>query len=292
MSCDDMSRMDVIVAPPSTAEIECILAATDEERQFVFNNFAVRDNTYKDAPNVLQANIPHTMMYSKAIDVFLKEMSGRTPIFIQRIGATADKEEFTSQLKTQLSDRGIEYKEITYENAPKEEDFESFDINGSYVVIPLSASANEFNRIVPRLKKFKETLTSADGLAVFGYPEWLTFRGERKDNLGALNTTIYSRFYFDDSYYPARRVVEDYARAYGRNMNGAVPSQALMGYDVASYIIKSLRLNNGDYHLEKMPYDGFQSDFIFSDSDCEGLVNTAVEVIKFRDGGFTEHRRI
>ncbi|MDE6317250.1 MAG: hypothetical protein K2L73_02485, partial [Muribaculaceae bacterium] len=257
-----------------------------------FNNFAVRSDSYQESPNVLQANIPHTMMYGKAIDVFLKEMNGRTPIFIQRIGATADKEEFTSMLKSQLSDRGIEYKEITYDNTLKADDFEEFDTSGSYVIVPVSASANEFNRIVPQAKKFKDSLSSPDALALFGYPEWLTFRGERKDNLGALNATIYSRFYYDDTYYPARRVVEDYTNTYGRAMNSAVPSQALMGYDVGSYIIKSLRMNNGDYHIEKMPYDGLQSDFIFSDSDCEGLVNTAVEVIKFRDGGFTEHRRI
>lgn len=292
MARDEMAQMDIFVAPPSTAEIDYIISHTDEDRQFVFNNFAVRNDSYLGSPNVLQANIPHTMMYGKAIDVFLKEMNGRTPIFIQRIGATADKEEFTSMLKSQLADRGIEYKEITYDNALMADDFEEFDTSVSYVIVPVSASANEFNRIVPQAKKFKDSLSSPDGLALFGYPEWLTFRGERKDNLGALNATIYSRFYYDDTYYPARRVVEDYTNTYGRTMNSAVPSQALMGYDVGSYIIKSLRMNNGDYHIEKMPYDGLQSDFIFSDSDCEGLVNTAVEVIKFRDGGFTEHRRI
>ncbi|MBD5235723.1 MAG: LysM peptidoglycan-binding domain-containing protein [Barnesiella sp.] len=292
MGREEMAQMDIFVTPPAAAEMDYIVSQIDEDRQFVFNNFAVRSESYKDNPNVLQANIPHTMMYSKAIDAFLSEMAGRTPIFIQRIGATADKEEFTSMLKTQLADRGIDYKEITYSNSLDAEDFEDFDITQSYVIVPLSASANEFNKIVPQAKKFKESLASPDGLAMFGYPEWLTFRGERQESLGALNATIYSRFFYDDTYYPARRVVEEYRTTYGREMSPAVPSQALMGYDVATYIINSLRKNNGDYHIEKLPYDGLQSDFIFTDSDCEGLVNTAVEVIKFRDGGFTEHRRI
>ena len=75
-------------------------------------------------------------------------------------------------------------------------------------------------------------------------------------------------------------------------MNSAVPSQAIMGYDVANFIIKSMRANNGDFHSEVAPVEGLQTDFIFSDSNCEGLVNTSVELIKFKDGGFTEHRNI
>ena len=75
-------------------------------------------------------------------------------------------------------------------------------------------------------------------------------------------------------------------------MNSAVPSQAIMGYDVANFIIKSMRANNGDFHSKVAPVEGLQTDFIFSDSNCEGLVNTSVELIKFKDGGFTEHRNI
>lgn len=292
MGREEMAGMDMFVAPASAAELDYIISQTDSDRQFVFNTFAVRSDSYKTNPNVLQANIPHTAMYQRAIDAFMQEMAGRTPIFIQRIGATADKEEFTSMLKSQLADKGIAFNEITYDHSLSSEDFEDLDTSGSYVIVPLSSSATEFNKIAPEAKRFKSTLSSENGLALFGYPEWLTFRGERKDNLGALNATIYSRFYYDDTYYPARRVVETYREAYGREMNSAVPSQALMGYDVASFIIKSMRKNNGDFHLGITPYEGLQSDFIFSDSDCDGLVNTSVELIKFRDGGFTEHRNI
>lgn len=292
MGREEMKDMDVFVTPATVAELDYIISQIDGDRQFVFNNFAVRNTAYKDNPNVIQANIPHTQMYQRAIDAFMTEMEGRTPIFVQRIGATADKEEFTSMLKSQLSDKGITFKEITYDHSLKDDDFAEFDKNEAYVIVPLSSSAAEFNKMVPALKRFKDTLVSTGGLSLFGYPEWLTFRGDRKDNLGALNATIYSRFYLDDTYYPARRLAESYRTTYGREMNSAVPSQAFMGYDVASYLIKSLRANNGDFHLNVVPFDGLQSDFIFSDSDCEGLVNTSVELIKFSDGGFTEHRNI
>ena len=72
-------------------------------------------------------------------------------------------------------------------------------------------------------------------------------------------------------------------------MNSAVPSQAIMGYDVATFIIKSMRKNNGNFHSELKSFDGLQSDYIFSDYESKGLVNTAVEIIKFREGGVIEH---
>lgn len=292
MARNEMADVDLFVAPPAAAELDYIISQSDSDRQFVFNTFAVRSNAYETNPNVLQANIPHIKMYQRAIDAFISEMDGRTPIFIQRIGATADKEEFTSMLKSQLSDKGIAFSEITYETSLKDEDFAGFDTSGSYVIVPLSSSATEFNKIAPAARRFKDSLKSDTALALFGYPEWLTFRGDRKDALGALNATIYSRFYYDETYYPARRVADAYRQVYGRDMNSAVPSQALLGYDVASFIIKSMRGNNGDFHIGITPYEGMQTDFIFSDSDCDGLVNTSVELIKFKDGGFTEHRNI
>ncbi|MDD6890311.1 MAG: LysM peptidoglycan-binding domain-containing protein [Bacteroidales bacterium] len=292
MARDEMSVMDMFIAPPNSSELDYVVEHVDSLRQFVFNTFAVRNNSYVTHANVIQAYIPHSLMYQRAIDAFMTEMDGRTPIFIQRIGATADKEEFTSMLKSQLSDKGVDFKEIIYSHSLKDEDFEPLDTAGRYVIIPLSSSANEFNKITPQALRFKDTLGGDDDLAIFGYPEWLTFRGERKENLFELNATIYSRFYYDDTYYPARRAVEAYRETYGHDINSAVPSQALMGYDVASFIINSMRKNGGDFHSDITPYDGLQSDFILSDDDSQGLVNTSVELIKFIKGGSIEHRNI
>lgn len=292
MARDEMSAMDMFIAPPSSAELNYVVSQVDSLRQYVFNTFAVRNNSYVTHANIIQANIPHSLMYQRAIDAFMAEMDGRTPIFIQRIGATADKEEFTSILKSKLTDKGVEFKEIIYSHSLKDEDFEAFDTTGRYVIIPLSSSANEFNKIAPQALRFKGTLGGDDDLAIFGYPEWLTFRGQRKENLFELNATIYSRFYYDDTSYPARRAVEAYREAYGHDISSAVPSQALMGYDVASFIIKSMRKNGGDFHSDITPCDGLQSDFIFSDADSQGLVNTSVELIKFIKGGSLEHRNI
>lgn len=289
MERNEMNDVDMFVTPASTAELEYIISHIDSTRQYVFNNFSVRNKAHQSMPNVLQANIPHDKLYQRAIDAFMTEMKGRTPIFIKHIGATADKEEFTSMLKTKLSENAVDYKEIIFEHTLSEEDFTSFSTDSSYVIVPLSSSSSEFNKIAPQAKQFKATLSSPNGLVIFGFPEWLTFRGERKESLCELNATIYSRFYFDENNSLARKVVDAYKMAFGREMNSAVPSQAIMGYDVATFIIKSMHKNNGNFHSELKPFDGLQSDYIFSDSESKGLVNTAVEIIKFREDGVIEH---
>lgn len=289
MERNEMNDVDMFVTPASTAELEYIISHIDSTRQYVFNTFSVRNKAHLSMPNVLQANIPHDKLYLRAIDAFMTEMKGRTPIFIKHIGATADKEEFTSMLKTKLSENAVEYKEIIYEHTLSEEDFASFSTDSSYVIIPLSSSSSEFNKIAPQAKQFNATLSSPNSLVLFGYPEWLTFRGERQESLCELNATIYSRFYFDENNSHARKVVDAYKTTFGREMNSAVPSQAIMGYDVATFIIKSMRKNNGNFHSELKSFDGLQSDYIFSDSESKGLVNTAVEIIKFREGRVIEH---
>lgn len=289
----EIKEVDMFVGPASGAELDYAISQADADSQFIFNIYSVRNDTYKDNPNVMQANIPHAAMYQRAIDAFLTEMNGRTPIFLQRIGATADKEEFTAMLKSRLADNGIEFKDMTFEHNLKAEDFAEYDVNASYVIIPTSSSVNEFAKFAPSLMKFQENLSAAGNtLALFGYPEWLTFRGGHLANLGLLNATIYSRFYNDATDSKSRALAEKYRKTYGREMNPAVPSQAIMGYDTATYLINSMRRNNGDFHIDNRPFDGLQTNFDFSDSDCEGLVNTSVELIKFSDGGFTTHRKI
>ncbi|MDE6073868.1 MAG: hypothetical protein K2F80_04645 [Muribaculaceae bacterium] len=54
----------------------------------------------------------------------------------------------------------------------------------------------------------------------------------------------------------------------------AVPSQGLLGYDTAVFLIRSLRNNEGNFSESSMAYDGVQSGFdIYRPEGIKGLVN-------------------
>ena len=62
----------------------------------------------------------------------------------------------------------------------------------------------------------------------------------------------------------------------------AVPSQGLLGYDTAIFLIKSLRNNEGNFSDSSMAYDGVQSGFDLNrPAGVKGLVNLNLYFITF-----------
>ena len=163
----------------------------------------------------------------------------------------------------------------------------------------MTSSRTEFAKFSPALRDFRNHSLSQGGqVAMFGYPEWIAFRGEYIDQLGELNATIYSRFYSPTGDYLARHVATDYARWFGEDMTDAIPNQALLGFDVAMYSINSLRENGGslivpDPDGEEIVYDGLQSSFrpMLEPGD-KGWTNHALYFINFTTDGTTRHEII
>lgn len=293
MSLPEMKQVNLFIGPENASGLNRMAKLADEDNQFILNNFVVRNSAHDSLPNIIQANIPHQAMYRRAIDAFLKELDGRTPVFVQRKSGAADKEEFTTMFKQRLDNDSIEHQVITYENVLDTESLSSLTADKSYVFIPISGRQSEFIKMAPALKQFNDSLaTSGHSLGMFGYPEWLTLRGEQLENLGTLGAVIYSRFYADLDDKATLKFTEKYQETYGRSVSNAVPSQALMGYDTAIFTIKALRANGGDFHISTPEYDGLQTDFTLSDSDCEGLVNSSLLLIRFKEDGGTESHPI
>lgn len=292
MTNDMVKEMNLIVGPDDDEQFNAVVDGVDEEKTFVLNVFAVKNESFKDHQNVIQTNIPHTMMYDKAMDAFMEAYKGRRPVFVSRINGAGDKGEFTTALKSRLSDRGVGFDEIVFKEVLAEDDFEKLSADSAYVFVPVSGTRGEFVKIAPALKRFNETMGGVEGVAIFGYPEWVTFRGDMLETLGDLNASIYSRFYDDQQDYRSRRVRDNFRRWYGREMIDAVPSQGLLGFDTGLYAIKALRANEGDFHLKDFDMDGLQSNFMMDDSDVDGLVNTSLMMINFKPGGASDRRKI
>lgn len=292
MARPEMSRMDLIIAPENDEQLDYIVSTADDENTFILNSFAVKNDSYKDNANVIQTNIPHQQMYQKAISAFIAEFGDRHPVFVSRIGGAADKDEFVALMKSALADRGTEFTEVVFREVLSDEDLSGLDPEKSYVFIPVSGSRSEFIKIVPALKRYNETMAGAEGIAMFGFPEWVTFRGDMQENLSRLNAVVYSRFYNDENYYPSRRVAEKFRSCYGRDMISSAPSQGMLGYDTGCYVIKAMRKNDGDFHLSPFAYDGLQSSFVMEDNDVDGLVNTSLLLLKFKPDGLVERIKL
>lgn len=290
MSKPEIKNVSVIIAPDDQDQLASIANVAAENGTYIYNLFSIRDTIHETNKWVMQANVPHDEMYALAINNFIKRFEGFTPVFISHITGKNEKSEFTRLLKDALTEKGVEYKEINYPNYLSSSDLKDLSSDVKYVFVPVSGSKVDFNKFASALKSFKAERADQESVRVFGYPEWVTFRGEAYDALCDLNSAIYSRFYNDTNAYPSRNLNASFRKWFGREMIDAVPSQGALGFDTGYFLIKALRDNDGDLSRRLSPYEGIQSAFDFEavESGHGGLVNDALYFVYFRPGGFVE----
>lgn len=305
-----LRRVSVLIAPDDAGFADLARRAADAGT-YVLNLFDTRDTLYMTNPYVMQANIPAISMYTKAIEGLFELYPDCVPVIVRNISGRNEKDPFTAALASHCSRRAIEYLQITYEGNLVTADLAPLASARRYVLVPSSGTLTEFNRFAHVVANYRATLAGESALAaetdttgiagdmpiksleVFGYPDWLAFRGEAEELLHTLGATIYSRFYDDAMSFSSRNINDDFRRWYGRPMMESVPSQGLLGYDAGCYIIKSLQNAGGHFDPEYTPeYRGIQSTFRFERVGGGGFVNTALYIIRYLPGGRMEARVI
>lgn len=143
---------------------------------------------------MMQGNIPHSMMYDKAITGLLRNCGEYTPVIVSHSESPDDKAEFVTALKHRMDMEGRQYHQVTFDNVLRLNDLSQLDQDGRYVFIPVSGRQAELNRLTGAISEFREKSSQSDPVRIFGYPEWITFRGETLVNMHKLNTVVFSRF--------------------------------------------------------------------------------------------------
>lgn len=281
---EEVRSAAVIVAPDSPGFISRALKAG--VKGYIVNTLDFADSLYLTEPRVVQTNIDHRNMYAKAVGYLISELKDATPVIISNTEGRNDKEAFTAYLRGRLTEEGVPFIEIPYEGTLTSLDLERLSVNteASYVIVPSSGSIGEFNRFSHALNNFRVTNPDT-GMRLFGYPEWVTFRGDAQDMLHTLGASIYSRFNDDFDSFSARNIASDFLRWYGEPMIESIPSRGLLGYDLGCMLVKNLRANHGVFSPETpAEYRGIQSTFRLvraSDAEDSGYVNDALYIIHY-----------
>lgn len=296
----DAAGIAGIIANPQLAEANLIIASDNEEQLGVLadygrtyninvlNLFVVKDEAYLTNPQLMQGNIPHHDMYRKAINGILKTLGSHTPVILTRNNGEKDKEEYVEMLKVELASRGTEYKEIFFDGTMSASAMDDLDINGQYAFIPNSGKQVELNRVLPAIIEFKEKSLNPDPVKVFGYPEWITFRGETLANMHKANTTVYSRFFTDPDDGAVKSVEKKYVDWYGTPMANFMPRQGLFGFDAGMFIINWLRSGNET----PVKWEGVQNGFDFDKLPAGGNVNSKLYFINYRPSGLIDKKSL
>lgn len=275
----EISQMDVIITPPGSSETVLQVALlSDSINTKVFNAFYANDTTHYLHENVIQANIVRDNMYDKATSVLVDEYIDYIPVII---GSTANKNRATlvEAIKCKYKEKGVTPQEIIYNKKLTATDLSELKSGEKYLFIPLSSTESEFNKYSATLTEFIQA--DLENNAIFGYPEWTAFKGEKLMALHNLNAVVYSRFFYNSEDEKEKALEAKFESVYKTAMKKMPPIQAVMGFDCGYYLINALRQTKGD--LAQYKYEGLQYTFDFKElGEGKGVENQALYFIYYR----------
>lgn len=291
LSDPTVEASDIVISHEEGVARQFIPEFALNHESYVLNLFASHDTTYMENPFMMQANIPAKNMYEKASQAIFAAYPDYKPVFLIAKGGRGEKMPFISYMQERFDEYNIEPINLTFDGMLTSNDIESLDFNEKYLFIPVSGALSEFNKFSLTLTSLRDNSADPSSIALFGYPDWTTFRGESLESLHRLGAMIYSRFYCDENNNETIQFNKIFEQTYGVKPLEQVPSQSLLGYDSARYILSNLKNNEGIFSPEEsMPFRGIQSTFMFEhpDENIEiesGYVNSALYIITYLPDG-------
>lgn len=291
---DTFRNAAVVIAPDNLTQLNIIGSEAVNDDLFVFNAFVVHDSSYLYNPRMLQSYIPTDKMLDKAAHAVRSFYTDATPVILRRHGGRDDKSDFITRLTELYSSEGLPVLTLDYTDALTVDDFNSLPASGNYLLIPTSGSLAEFNKFSGAVLQAIEEAPGESTFALFGYPDWTSFRGSNREMLHRLGTTIYTRFYRDPFSPEVKELEARYHSEFGNSMVDAVPSPALLGFDTAWLLIDNLRQSGSEYVPRPEAYYGNQSSFHFVKADPSdensGYYNDELYIIRFSIDGIHTDR--
>lgn len=285
-----LKNAQVVIAPDERLHRLSRLAKWGEENQtYVLNLFSVRDDSFRHNPYVIQGNVPHEVMIDKAVKGFVDRYRHRQIALVRPADAAKEKTVLQEALVAELTAQGIPFKEVVYGGSLAADQLrDDFDDTQELVVVPVQMSQRDLNKLLTTLLEVREE-RPAD-VTLFGYPEWITYRGETKENLHKLSTTYYSRFIDDPDDRYTKRVTDAYRQWYGSEMGSSVPRPGVMGFDVGIFLLRALKAGHGSFDTATPTYQGVQNGFKLSRADGGGWYNDRIYFVNLRPTGTIDYQ--
>lgn len=271
----EMQRMDVIFAADGIDQLNEISKFSNENKVYFVNTFSVKSENYTENPYAIQINIPQAFMQAEVCDWFDETFADYSVIFVHKKGNT--KKDIANDLKTHLEQKGKQIQELEYKTTLTYDVLsEKMEEGHKYLVIPTSGTKAVMSQIVPAIKRLNTERADIQ-TSVLGYPEWVIYMDDWRDDFHAIDTYFYTRFFANPENSAIKRFEEDYTAWYGEKLLNAAPKFGFLGYDTGKFFLETLCENGRDFSTIDKKYEGLQSAFDFERiSNWSGFVNKSV----------------
>lgn len=286
---DALSNANLIIGAVQNDQIGLITDFAQKHNIKYVIPFTSKNDDVLSNANVYQVNTPHSYLYSKAAQAGCDLFSDYNIILVN-IKDKEEKPEFIKAFKTEMQQRDIPFKEVTYKGDTFATDIEAAMVRDKRnVVLPTSASLDAVNKIkapLRMLSELKEDEKEPYMVNLFGYPEWQTYTRECLEDFYALNTYIYSNFYADNLSPEVHSFYSDYKNWYSKNLINTFPKYGILGFDTGMYFLGAINKygSNFENNLDKIHYKSIQTGFDFHRvNNWGGFINTNLFIVHYKN---------
>ena len=286
---DALSNANLIIGAVQNDQIGLIADFAQKHNIKYVIPFTSKNDDVLSNANVYQVNTPHSYLYSKAAQAGCDLFSDYNIILVN-IKDKEEKPEFIKAFKTEMQQRDIPFKEVTYKGDTFATDIEAAMVRDKRnVVLPTSASLDAVNKIkapLRMLSELKEEEKEPYMVNLFGYPEWQTYTRECLEDFYALNTYIYSNFYADNLSPEVHSFYSDYKNWYSKNLINTFPKYGILGFDTGMYFLGAINKygSNFENNLDKIHYKSIQTGFDFHRvNNWGGFINTNLFIVHYKN---------
>lgn len=277
-----LKNLDIIIAPTEPKQLERINKFGAANNVAIFNCFSSKNDDYLNNSNILQVNIPASLLASEVYDWFYSTFKDHNVVLLE--DNSKDEKEIFEYLKRRIQESGMVYKTLSINNEISGKELSrEMDPGNDYVFLPNSGSKQMLSNCIKSLKVAKTSRIDCS-VTLVGYPEYVMYLNEYEKDFKLLDTYIFTRF-FDPENEQSQAIKAKYQTLYDEDMLSTTPVMGLFGFDVGMYIASEVA-KSGGITESTAHYKGIQSNFEFKRvSNWSGLVNQAFEILHYSEDG-------
>lgn len=146
------------------------------------------------------------------------------------------------------------------------------------VIVPDNTSIKTLNILISKLDAFKQKHPNYN-ISLLGYPEWQTYTNTLLNSFFTFDTYIYSPYYYNALSANTKSFEQAFTKNFGKPMAMNYPRYAMMGFDLAYYILHEIQENYSATFKQHVPYQNMYK--FVQDADNSGLSNRFIQLVHY-----------
>ena len=235
---DAATRCDLIIGPLYSKQMDVLSEFVNHYDIRLVIPFSINAPQLTTNRNIFQIWQSPTSVNEQTITHFMERFKDYHPVFIDCNDSTSKKGTFTTGLRRELEQKGIEYS-LTNLKSGEDNFKKAFSQKKQNIVILNTGRSQELGVAFSKINGLKATDPELD-ITMFGYNDWLMYTRAHLDNFYKYNTYIPSVFYYNPVSPATQRLQQKYRWNFHTDMQNILPRFAITGFDHAYFFLRGL----------------------------------------------------